>query len=285
MNRDTHLRLGVTFLILLLSGCASNTSSPSRQGALEPSPPGKTAPSEPSITIDPKKPHAYYAMCGGRLTDLQDLLEPIADSMVSQKIPYSQAAANEWRDCSGNFLRLSSYLAEECPELENSLAATRGVTDFEPGADNVVAGAKAVSRTTRGIAKWYSSQGRFAPVYYDGAANEKTALEKYRDLIRPGSVLWFSRSKPASSMGVDPLFNRQINHMGTVVSVTRNESGEVVGYQMYHGRNKGKVATVTSTHFWDWPEEYLGSGRSYPPLGYWGQYLVGIGTIAPVQTF
>lgn len=285
MNQYYQLGFAMTLLAVFLAGCASQPpSTPTTQGALERQPTEETVvpPAAPPPKIDPR---AYYAMCGGQLTDLEDVLGPITSRMVSQKIPYSQAASGEWRDCSGNFLRLSSYLAEECPELESSLAATKGITDFQPGANNLSKPARAAARTTRGLASWYSEQGRFVPVYYDGAPDEQTALEKYRTLIRPGAVLWFSRKKPASSAGLDPLLSHQINHMGTVVSVTRDESGDVVRYEMYHGRNKGKVATITNTHFWDWPAEYLGSGRTYPPLGYWGQYLVGIGTIAAVQTF
>ena len=230
-------------------------------------------------------PHAYYAMCGGQLKDLKDVLGPITDRLVSQQIPYSQAASDEWRDCSGNFLRLSSYLAEACPELNGSLAATKGITDFKPGANNVAEPAKAVARTTRSIARWYSVNKRFVPIYYNAELDEKVVLAEYRGLIRPGAVLWFSPQRPKRSAGLEPLFSRQINHMGTVVSVEQNESGEVVRYKMYHGRSEGKVATVTEEHYWQWPKKFTSGGNKYPPLGYWEQYLVGVGSIAPAQTF
>ena len=93
----------------------------------------------------------------------------------------------------------------------------------------------------------------FVPIYYDPEIGDRFALAKHRDLIRPGAVLWFSRQKPAKSGGLQPLFTRQINHMGTVVSVERNEAGEVVRYKMYHGRSKGKKARVTEHHYWQWP--------------------------------
>lgn len=292
MNQVIQLGPVVALLAALLSGCASEPSSkPALQSELD-----KADETPPKATLEDERveapastlavdPYAYYAVCGGQLRSLSEVLGPITRSMVSQKIPYSQDAVNEWRDCSGNFLRLSSYLAEECPELESSLVATKGITDFKAGANNIVANARAARRTTRGIARWYSEQGRFTPIYYDGPADDKAILKKYRDLIRPGTVLWFSRSKPTSDSGLKDLFNYQINHMGTVVDVTRNGRGEVVRYKMYHGRSKGKLATVTFNHYWDWPKEFLGSGRLYPPLGYWDQYLVAIGTIAPVQAF
>lgn len=240
---------------------------------------------EPRVDVGPTTTgaldrHAYYAMCGGRLTDLEELIGPIAARMTSQQIPYTQDPANEWRDCSGNFLRLSSYLAEACPELNGRLVATSGIRDFAHGADNDVHPASAAARTTRGIAKWYSENQTFVPIYYDPEIGDRFALAKHRDLIRPGAVLWFSRQKPAKSSGLQPLFTRQINHMGTVVSVERNEAGEVVRYKMYHGRSKGKKARVTEHHYWQWPAAFTSGGKQYPPLGYWDQYLVGIAPIA-----
>jgi hypothetical protein len=109
---------------------------------------------------------------------------------------------------------------------------------------------------------------------------ERKALAEHRDLIRPGAVLWFARQKPSKSIGLQPLFTRQINHMGTVVSIERNAAGEVVRYRMYHGRSKGKQARVTEHHYWQWPAMFTRGGKRYPPLGYWDQYLVGIAPIA-----
>lgn len=285
MNHVIRTALGVTLFAMFLSGCASAPPSQSttevtarKQSAKEMS----EAPPAPRPATPTMSPYSYYAMCGGHLKDLKDVLGPITQRMVSQQIPYSQVPSDEWRDCSGNFLRLSSYLAEACPELNGSLAATQGITDYKAGANNVAEPAEAVARTTRDIARWYSENGRFTPIYYDKGFDEKSALEKYRTLIRPGAVLWFSHEKPTSSAGLEPLFGYEINHMGTVVSVARDNSGEVVSYEMYHGRSEGKVATITKDHFWNWPKKYLHNGYTYPPLGYWGQYLVGIGTIAPI---
>lgn len=39
---------------------------------------------------------------------IESILKPIVASMVQQAIPYPQDSANEWRDCSGNFLRLTA---------------------------------------------------------------------------------------------------------------------------------------------------------------------------------
>ncbi len=226
---------------------------------------------------------ARYLLCGGRRLDLAAILRPIADRLMSQQITYSQVDANEWRDCSGNFLRLSSYLAERCPELNGRLAATKGVPDFVPGGNNSARPATAVARTTRDLAKWYADNGSFIPVAYEPGLDEQAALARHRDQIRPGTVLWFSHKKPDPSAGTAPLFAGLINHMGTVISVERDANGELLSYSMYHGRNQRKVATVTTDHYWDWPDKFTSGGKQYPPLGFWTQYLVGLAPIAPAE--
>jgi hypothetical protein len=234
---------------------------------------------------------SYYAFCGGQEMNLGDVLSPITTDMEAQKIPYSQDPKNEWRDCSGNFLRLSSYLASACPENQRYLAAPPGISDYTPGGNNVApAGARA--RSSRDIAKWYESQGRFTAIYYDGVSTPSEippGLREHRNLIRPGAVLWFSLARPSSADGLDGLFTKRvsrgphINHMGTVTKVTRNETGQVIRFAMYHGRSTGKPGSVTRAHYWTWPEDFLANGtKEYPSLGYWNQYLVGIGTIVPV---
>ena len=285
MNRYKKFGLSSMWLLIVLSGCAGTPSQDRMdQVAVErltQTPPVADA-TIPSVspTGSALDSNAYYVSCAGQVRDLGAILSPIASKMVAQKIPYSQQAAGEWRDCSGNFLRLSSYLAEACPELNGSLVATKGIADYKRGANNT-ATATAAARTTRGIAKWYSQNGRFTPVYYD--RGNRAAVASHRHLIRPGAVLWFSRTAPKRSAGLTPLFARQINHMGTVISVQRNQNGDVVGYSMYHGRRPGKRATITEKHYWDWPRAYTSRGQSYPPLGYWKQYLVGIGSIAPAH--
>ena len=72
-----------------------------------------------------------------------------------------------------------------------------------------------------------------------------------------------------------------INHMGTVTTVERDASGNVVRFEMYHGRSKGKPGAVTKHHYWSWPAVYTSRGKAYPSFGYWKQRLVGISTIVP----
>ncbi len=272
----------------IVTGCA--TPSP-RPAPVEP------APSVPEEVVDrtpvpppPVDRNAFYASCGGKIDNLEDVLEPIVENMVAQKIPYTQNPANEWRDCSGNFLRLSSYLASVCPENQNYLIAPPGIRDYTPGGNNV-APSGVTARTSRAIAKWYQAQGRFTPIYYEGVTSPSEIpadLRKNRHLVRPGAVVWFSFGRPTSQDGLDALFEKKvsrgphINHMATVTSVNLGEDGQVASFEMYHGRTTGKPGSVTKTHYWKWPDKYLkGDTKEYPSFGNWTQYLVGIAAIVP----
>ncbi len=296
---DSHPRLVMLALVVVVAvnGCVTTDSeSTSRSDTNTSGPPVKATDhaKRPTVTAEPMMMDdgAYYVMCGGKVNKLENILQPIVAKMVAQKIPYTQDPANEWRDCSGNFLRLTSYFAAECPEQQAHLIAPPGIKDYLPGGNNV-APDNVTARSSRTVAKWFQAQGRFTPIYYDGVRSPSQIpadLRKYRDLIRPGAVVWFSRGKPTSANGLDALFQRtgagtHINHMATVTAVKRNASGEVVSFEMFHGRTKSKPASVTKTHFWKWPNTYLqGGAKEYPSFGYWGQSLVGIATFAPVVT-
>jgi len=209
--------------------------------------------------------------------NIEKVLQSIVVSMVAQKIPYSQNPSNEWRDCSGNFLRLSSYVADQCRDVQ--LVAPSGITDYTKGGRNKAPGGEQ-ARTTRGIAKWYDDKDVFTPIFYDNTAIDQApvTLVEIRNKIKPGTVLWFSREKPLKANGKINLYKENggmINHMATVVRITKDDRGNVTGWDMYHGQNQEKGSGVTS-HWWDWPAMYTSNGKKYPPGGYWSQRIVGI---------
>lgn len=285
--------------LVLLTACDGKPSSApdtDTDAALdaEPATPSEPEPPATPITLDTD---TYYARCDGRLRDMSDVLQPVVDALVAQKIPYTRDQSNgdEWRDCSGNFLRLSSALAASCPDLADELAAPAGVAPYVAGQSNAVA-FDLPYRSSRAVAKWYHDRGRFTPVFYDDApqvADAPTDLITARAHIRPGAVVWFSRGRPLAAEGVGALFEKtgtgsHINHMATVTAVERNDAGDVVSYRMFHGHGtaaKGTLSSVTNRQFFEWPARLLKNGTlSYPPFGYWSQRLVGVGTIVPIET-
>ncbi|ASJ73999.1 hypothetical protein [Granulosicoccus antarcticus] len=195
--------------------------------------------------------------------------------MASQTIDYSQDPSNEWRDCSGNFLRLSSYVADMC---EVDLVAPPGIKEYVQGGNNQRPGV-AEARTTRGIAKWYDEKGMFVPIFYDGKklTEAPDALLAIRENLKPGAVLWFSSKQPLAAKKKEGLYKEAggyIGHMATITSVEKNSDGLVTGWKMYHGQNERKNNGITE-HWWDWPSAYTSKGQAYPPGGYWNQRIVG----------
>lgn len=287
---------GAMFLgsALCLFGCA-------------PTQPVRSLPTQPNSTVTTSAPVAAPSSpvrvtdnrvnCKGQRIDFADLLQPIVNKMVAQKIPYSQDPADEWRDCSGNFLRLSSYVAGRCPNLAVSLAAPAGIKDYDPARTRNRAPGGARARTTRQLAQWYHAQNRFIPIYYDDARSISSApadLRAVRAQVQPGTVLWFAKRAPKKPQPVSALFDPQsagrIVHMATVTAVRRDaRTGLVTGFEMYHGRNTRHPGMVTKQHHWDWPASYLklnnddpSDDRAYPPFGNWSQFLVGIAPLVPL---
>ena len=217
----------------------------------------------------PTKPAAVTTETPIAIAQQCDIM-PAVDWMRDQTIIYTQSPGDEWRDCSGNFLRLSSRIATLCPNVD--LAAPPGITRYVHGGNNKRP-ALAEARTTRGLAKWYDDKGLFVPVYYDGVHPDSApaSLVAFRNNIQPGTVLWFSPQVPLTAQGRRNLYKETggiINHMGTVVSVRKDDSGNVVGWDMYHGQNARKHNGVTS-HLW------AKSGRSKPiPQGGYGQQRI-----------
>jgi hypothetical protein len=281
MPTGTRARLlAATTLALLLGACSTQPPAPSS------APPAPTVP-PPAVEPEPETPAAaaipsppYRVRCNGRVTPLAEVLQPVVARLERQKIPYGRQPAREWRDCSGNFLRLSSYLADSCPEFADVLAAPAGIADFAPDGRNAVP-LEPKARSNHDIALWYQEQGRFVPIAYDDASDITEApadLHRYRNLISPGAVLWFANQPRSTGPRL------RYNHMGTVTAVVHDRDGNVVGYSMYHGWGKpGNPAGVTKAHYWLWPDYYNKRDR-YAPLGFWTQRLVGIGTLVPVLT-
>lgn len=234
------------------------------------------APTLPAIEPDqPETPDPIVSQPTAESMLVCDI-EPALEWMQSQNIIYTQSPSDEWRDCSGNFLRLSSRIASMCSNV--SMAAPAGVSKYIPGGDNKRPGL-AEARTTRGLARWYDDKGLFVPVYYDDQDTYAAppVLAEFRNKIQTGTVFWFSKEVPRSEQGIEHLYREGsgtrgiIGHMGTVVDVTRDDdTGDVIGWTMYHGQNP-RVHNELTTHKW----EKSGVRRPIPQGGYDIQRIVG----------
>jgi len=227
------------------------------------------APGPPPVERDP---HELYAMCNGEVVSLSSIVQPITERMSETEIPYTQSKAggDQLRDCSGNFLRVSSHVAGQCKDGAPWLAASEGVVDWIPGggSKNVFEGTyqewtdedgnNHAARSSRGVARWYAKNGLFTPLW-----TNDDSLERFRDQIKPGMVVWFGRDGQSYTerAGTEKMFTHRIGivHMGVVHSVQRDEAtGDVVSYKMYHGRRPDPKA----------PDNGI-TDHSYEPGGSW----------------
>lgn len=173
-----------------------------------------------------------------------------AENLEKQKIMYSQTPPEALTDCSGIFFRMVNFAASKC--------------------ENYVYPDPEKTRDSRSLARWY---------YENNNLNLVQDPMKSRNMIRPGSVMFFGRSgERYQDVTIDKIAgtpgNRGvISHIGVVTEVRRDEQGNVIGYVMMHGRRKGKIAERSHYHQIDPPR--LG----YPVLGNWNQQWVAVANI------
>lgn len=216
--------------------------------------------SEPSNRRLPE----WKARCGNGVGTLGSIVAPVAESMAATRIPYRQDPGMLLADCSGNFLRLSSQVAAQCPGRADDFAILPGVPAWNGKlVDKSLLrvaewhGPHDLVRTTRFTAEWYQRRGLFQPIFADRKPTEgeaPKALQRRRDWFRPGTVIWYgsglSKADCKRSECLSDLTGR-IRHMGVIVDVQYDEKGDPVSYRLYHGRNKKHGNGITDTHRWD----------------------------------
>lgn len=145
----------------------------------------------------------------------------IAESLTAEKLPYV-VGGPLLQDCSGIFLRITDSLRARIPALANKSKY------IFPNANE--------HRSSRGIARWYYEHHNLH-IVEDGKVDANR--------IRPGSVMFFANTdQHYSNMTIDLLAGPPsgvpkgvIMHIATVVSVEKDEAGNVIKYTMMHGRN------------------------------------------------
>ena len=264
------------------------------QNAPKPDEDAAAGPDHAVVQVD-----GYVARCDKALLDLSQIVAPAIQQMLSQGNPqptvelpnwkrpeiepgirYTQSPGLALQDCSGNFLRLASLVAQRCLNHEALLPAAAGIPPYTIATDGQPVSANLVrARDTRSTARWYHDQGLFRPVFCDGDyKNFSKDLEAAEDLIYPGAVVWFGFGERCTTadQGLEALFDN-INHMGVVLDVVRDENGKVERFTMYHGRNVGKGSGLNTL-----VREYQGNSDKVPPFGNWTEPVAGIAPILPV---
>ncbi len=172
-----------------------------------------------------------------------------SEKLESMNLEYDNQDPSRLQDCSGIFHRIVQHVAKSCDQYK--------YPDYKK------------TRASRALAKWYHDNGNLVIV---------EDPMKSRNLIKPGSVLFFGGSgKNYQNMTIDQLCCAApkgiIEHIGTVTEVTRDDQGNIEGYVMMHGRRPGKAAERSHYHNINPPR------IGFPVLGNWEQQWVAVANI------
>ena len=185
---------------------------------------------EPPVTVA-RQAESYTANCGGQKINLKKPLTKIAKKLTGLRYD-----SRKLQDCSGIFYQvIRKFKREYCPNYDY------------PSVSN--------ARYTRDIAKWYHQRGELVLVHDPYAKSH---------LIKPGAVMFFGhKNRKYKNFQAKDLFVRGtgINHMGVVTSVKLDATGQVVSYQLFHGRRPGRPSKITNFHKRKSTRSY------YPPFG------------------
>ncbi len=185
----------------------------------------------------------YPVQCQEEWVDLATNLAPIAEGFERQNIMYDTTPLS---DCSGMFHRLLRAFDEGCG----------GYSLPQPES----------CRDSRDVARWYQEKGLFTRV--------RDELGQV-DWIKPGAVMFYGHSGKSYEAAADlDEILREVEHVGVVVSVERDATGDLTRYRLFHGRSPGKPAGITDYHL------RVPARPEHRPFGNWDQQWVGVAPLA-----
>ncbi len=190
----------------------------------------------------------YEILYQGKRADLGRLVRQIALKIQAQNLYYN---SKKLTDCSGIFHRVLAEMQRICSNYDYP-----SPTQY---------------RSSRSLARWYYEKGALIPV------NDPV---KMANLIKPGAVMFFAhRDKNLDRFAGKRFFNANIvSHIGIVVAVEKDPAGKVVSYQLFHGRSRGKIASITKHHYRN------PSKKSLPPFGNYSQPWIAVARLVGPKT-
>jgi hypothetical protein len=187
------------------------------------------------------------------------ILDLISEELEAQKLEY---ISSKGQDCSGIYHKIKDLVQKKTSVLGDK-------TKFHYPSFTE-------DRNSRQIAQWYYDHNNFHIVQ---------DANKDRNLITPGTVVFFGRTEEKySNITIDLLTNPgkfvhdgtngKIMHIAIVTKVEKDDAGNVVKYDMMHGRNSRNFASRTTANY-DGPGSYAKKHAKFP-FGNWNQQLVGL---------
>lgn len=163
-------------------------------------------------------------------------------------VVHTGSPPDQLADCAGMFLRVCQFVQSTCDQY-----------DYPKPTE---------ARGSRSQARWFYDRSNLVIV----KNGNDDAMAK-RNLIKPGAVMFFGRSGQHYNDVTIDMVEREVAHVGIVTEVKKDDAGNVIGYTMFHGRSKGKIAQRSFYHSIEPPR--LG----YPILGNWNQQWMAIGYV------
>lgn len=241
-----HKRLialtGAFLAAVALAGCGKDNLALSAQLPVSPEIP-VVLPSQPA------PPAVMSSSLSSLQCDISDIADPLREIVTALEEKSLLYATGPLTDCSGIFHRVVQGLKYRCPSKEFP-----AVKEY---------------RDSRALARWYYERGQLQLVEN---AEESTKL------LKPGAIVFFGRNGSVyEDFSVDDLLTprKGIAHLGVVVKVHKNESGQVVYYELFHGHGRKGVTAASVT---DWHKR-TPTRTDYPPFGNGRQQWVAIARI------
>ncbi len=267
----------LSLALCFFTGCASNSERTSTTETVNTNPPASGVagagappePIEPPVTTPATPPATPPATSNsGGLADravddkrLSIVIDNIAQGLEAQQLAY---LSDKGQDCSGIYHKIKDQIQQNITVLGDQARYTYPTYKGD--------------RNTRQIAYWYHKNGNLHLVQ-DALAD--------RNLIRPGSVMFYGRTEEKySNITIETLSNPgvfehdkasgrgKIYHVATVTKVEKDNDGNVVRYTIMHGRNSRNPASRTSGNY-DGPGGY-GKAFAKFPFGNWNQQWVAV---------
>jgi hypothetical protein len=190
------------------------------------------------------------------------ILDLISEDLESQELAY---ISSKGQDCSGIYHKIKDLVQKKMSVLGDK-------TKFHYPTYTE-------DRNSRQIAQWYYDHNNFHIV-------QDANLD--RNLITPGTVVFFGRTEEKySNITIDLLTNPgkfvhdgtngKIMHVAIVTTVEKDDAGNLIKYDMMHGRNSRNFASRTTANY-DGPGGYKTTHAKFP-FGNWNQQLVALAHI------
>ena len=187
--------------------------------------------------------------------------EEVEEKLIEQNIPTSKDNVTVFLSDIAEKLEAQELMYNQKAGLESSGIVRRFLKEMQEQYPDMLIPSSTDHSNSKLIADFYGQQNRLE-IINDALAS--------RELIRPGSIMFYGRSgKSYSNLTIEQI-NEVVFNSGVVTEVKRDANNSVSGYVLFQASRPGVIAKRSYYH----SVESHRSGT--PPLGNWKQPWVAI---------